>query len=177
MIETHTNKGTEDGELIPVQPPPNLPKYADATPQTYSPEADLLVSRAIRGAVTHEIVRNKIPTDPKEVEMLLKVLKDQDSQALGIIRAKIEKDANDLSGENAAIVREMIAGMRGSKPEDMAYTRVGEVPTLPEFPDNLETREFVPGEMDTGATNLTIEDFQKRVGGDIKFAESDKEDE
>ena len=175
MIENHTNK--TEGELIPAAPPPNLPEFKDVTSQTYSPEADLLVSRAIRGAVTKELVRTKIPTDPKEVATLLAVLKDQDSQALGIIRAKIEKDANDLSGENAAIVREILVGMRGAKPEEMAYTQVSEAPSLPELPESVDTREFVPGEMDAGATNTTIDDFRKRIGSDIAFAESDKEDE
>lgn len=174
MVETQSNK---EGPLIPPEPPPNAPEYQAATPSTYNPEADLLVSRAIRGMVTKELVRTKIPTDAKEVATLLSVLKDQDAQALGIIRAKIEKDANDLSSENAALAREILQGMRGVKPEELMYTQVTEAPTLPELPENVGTRDFVPGEMDVGATNATIEDFKKRVGADIAFAENDKEDE
>lgn len=158
-------------------PPPNLPQYAPATTTTYSPEADLMVSRAIRGAVTQELVRTHIPTDPKEVAVLLAVLKDQDSQALGIIRAKIEKDANDLSSETAALAREVLHGLRGVDASQLPYTKVTEAPALPELPEDVETRAFVPGEMDVGATNTTLEDFRKRIGGDINFAENDKEDE
>lgn len=175
MIENVTNKTSS--ELIQVPPPPNLPEFKQVTSKTYSPEEDLLVSRAIRGAITKELVKEKIPTDAKEVATLLSVLKDQDQQALTIIRAKIEKDANDLSGENAALAREILKGMSGVKPENLNYTRLPSDFKLPELPPELNTREFVPGEMDVGMTNTSIEDFRKRVGVDIVFAETDKEEE
>lgn len=177
-IQTITN--TEEQAPISHPTPPDCPQYTAATPETYNPEADLMVSRGIRGLVTKALVAERIPTDPKEVETLLKVLKDQDSQALGIIRAKIEKDAGAVSGAQAAMVRELLNGLRNTDASQLGYAHAHQAiegDGSPTLPYDLETREFVPGEMDVGATHTTFEEFKKRVGADIKFAESDKEDE
>lgn len=174
MVETITNK--EDPPFVP-RPPPNLPKFEPVTPATYAPERDLLVTRAVRGAVMDELVREKIPTDPKEIAALLAVLKDQDSQSLGIIRARIEKDANDLSSEAVALSREILHGMKGADPTKLAYTVLNATNEAPQLSDDVVTRDLVPGEMEKGATHGTIEEFKKQVGADIQFAETDKEDE
>lgn len=177
MIENISNRADPELPNLPPEVPVDIPTYTPTTAANYNPEADLMISRTIRGKMITALVGTKLPTDGKEVATLLSVLKDQDATALGVIRAKIEKDASDLSGENAAIVRAVVAGMRSAKPTELIEQAPPGV-EAPSLPDDIgEVKPFVPGEMDVGATETTLEDFKKRVSGDITFAETDVEEE
>ncbi|MGZ7242475.1 hypothetical protein ACXWPN_10205, partial [Streptococcus pyogenes] len=76
----------------------------------------------------------------------------------------IDKDANSLSSENAQIARMVISELQANKGLASPYASLPDVVELPQLPEDIETRPFVPGELEQGVIHTTIEDFEKRLG-------------
>lgn len=150
----------------------DMPAVED--PKTYEPTHDLIFTRMVRGAVVKGLQKDGIPSDPKQLNMLLGTLKDIDSAALGQMRIKSEEKTQSLAAEQQALVRELLNNMGGIKPPAKAPGEPSA--SNMELPDSVEpVREFVAGELEQGTINNTFEDFSRKMGG-VDLSEIDKTD-
>ena len=139
----------------------------------YDPTQDLLYTRGARGQIIKAIAGKGLSQDPKELQLLLSVLKDMDSSALGQMRIKSDEKGQDLQSQHQAMVRAFLSEASGfTAPLRKAGDEASAPPSLG---DDVATRDFVPGELTQGTINSTFEEFVARTG-ELTLAATDVED-
>ncbi len=140
----------------------------------HEPVKDLHYTRKVRGMIVKGLAGNGIPNDPKALGMLLNTLKDLDSSALGQMRIKSEEAEQNLQAKQQALVREFLAQSTGARPP--ARNQPDNAPTaVPVLADGIDTRDFVPGELQQGTVSRTFDEFAA-TRDDVKLAEVDAPD-
>lgn len=142
-------------------------------PKSYEPAQDLIFTRNVRGQIVQGLAGSGIPSDPKALQVLMSTLKDMDSSALGQMRIKSEEKGQDLQAQHQALVREMLVNMSGMRPPERRTA--GQEAAPPQLPDDVQTRDFVPGELQQGTVNKTFDEFTAQQGG-VQLAASDAPD-
>lgn len=155
-----------------------LPLIAQVeTVKAYDPSQDLLAVRNMRVSIANYFGTNGVPADIKEVMMMASLLKDIDASALGQMRIKVDEKAADLGETHklAAIAAlDYLVALKNTGQAINVCTNVGR--EAPSLPDDIESREFVAGESTQGTVNQTFDQFQSKLGVEIKLAEEDAPD-
>lgn len=150
-------------------PDPKLGGPVPALPDidvNHEPVKDLHYTRSIRGLIVKGIAGDGIPSDPKALGLLMATLKDMDSAALGQMRIKSEEKGQELQAQQQALVREYLSQAGGVRPPARQNTDAGAAPVAPpSLDDSVDTRDFVPGELQQGTVNQTFEEFSAARGG------------
>lgn len=163
-------------------PAPKIPApaiYAPRNTENYQPQEDLVDSRAMRSTIVKALTQGGIPVgDKDQMKHLLATIKDQDAQALGIVRAKIESGAADSIAEMKAAALAMINVAREHRTPpaviDVASREIPK-PSLKDLPAE-DLTPFLEGELGTGVSTETFDSFTRKVGG-VTLAEEDEEEE
>ncbi len=105
-----------------------------------------------------------VPKDPKDVEIVLKALKDMDGTAINDRKNSIEQNAADSSKEGAIALRNMVWMQQNRNPfEREPDGSAKEVPVPQANPEKLGDHELVAGEEEIGVVAETSSDFMKRM--------------
>ncbi len=133
---------------------PGIPNY----------EETLAYSQGIRRTVVDHYMQKGVPHDPKDVETVLKALKDMDGTAINDRKNSIEQNAADSSKEVATALRDMVMMQQNRNPfEREPDGSVREVPVPQANPEKLGDHELVAGEEEIGVVAETSSDFMKRM--------------
>lgn len=126
---------------------------------SHQPVQDLNYTRKVRGMIVKGIAGEGVPSDPKQLGMLLNTLKDLDSAALGQMRIKSDEKGQDLQAQHQALVREFLSQSSGSRPPVREASTDPTSTQPPTLDDTVDTRDFVPGELQQGTVNGTFDQF------------------
>lgn len=173
-----------EGEHNPEHSPQVLAAMAACVPlptielvedvKSYDPQRDLLNVRNVRVSIINYFGNRGVPKDAKEAAVLLASLKDIDASALGQMRIKVDEKQAELGEQQRlaaiAVLRHMTQLKNDGQIIDVAPVEPRETPVLP---DDVLTRDFVPGESEQGTVNQTFEQFQVRTGLKVELAKED----
>jgi hypothetical protein len=115
-----------------------------------------------RKVIEHYTANNVIPTDTREVGMLLKALDGMDRTALEERKTSIEQDTANSSKKVAEAMSELIKAQKNRNP----FMRTDDEPEgkVPDTPaEVLGNYELVPGETDIGIIAESADSFFKRM--------------
>lgn len=133
-------------------------------PSVLSYEDTLAYSQGIRRTVVDKYMEKGVPKDPKEVETVLKALKDMDSTAINDRKNNIDQASADSSKEVAEAMREMVLMQQNRNPFERTPDGSVETTPVPEAnPEKLGDHELVDGEEEIGVIAETSNDFMKRM--------------
>lgn len=129
-------------------------------------EETLSYSQGIRRRIVDKyFAGGEVPNDPKDVETVLKALKDMDSTAINDRKNNIDQATADSSKEVATAMRDMVLMQQNRNPfERSSDGSVEENVVIPEAnPEKLGEHELVEGEEEIGVIAETSTDFMKRM--------------
>jgi len=127
-------------------------------------EETLAYSQNIRKRVVDNFIKETIPNDPKDIEIVLKALKDMDTTAINDRKNNIDERNADSSKEVAEAMREMVLMQQNRNPfERNPDGSVEHVPVPEANPEKLGEHELVDGEEEIGVISETSSDFMKRM--------------
>lgn len=125
-------------------------------------DAELLFVRNIRlEAIRQSMANGKIPSDPDQAEVLVKLLKDMDQSALTRKKLKAEQEQSQQLGDMTSVVAELLKNLNGQSglinPEENKNKQIEEIP------EDKEVKDLLPGELEQGIVNDTYENFMQRM--------------
>lgn len=127
-------------------------------------------SQGIRRTVVDKFMEEGVPQDPKDIEIVLKALKDMDSTAINDRKNSIEQNAADSSKEVATALRDMVMMQQNRNPfERTPDGSAKEVPVPQANPEKLGDHTLVEGEEEIGVVAETSTDFMKRMERERSF--------
>jgi len=147
---------------------PSVPNY----------EETLAYSQGIRRTVVDHYMKKGVPEDPKDIDTVLKALKDMDSTAINDRKNSIEQNAADSSKEVASALRDMVMMQQNRNPfEREPDGSAKEIPTPQASPEKLGDHDLVDGEHEIGVVSETSTDFMKRMERERNMVPGPDEDE
>lgn len=125
-------------------------------------DAELLFVRNIRlEAIRQSMANGKIPSDPDQAEVLVKLLKDMDQSALTRKKLKAEQEQSQQLGDMTSVVAELLKNLNGQSglinPEENKNKQIEEIP------EDKEVKDLLPGELEQGIVNDNYENFMQRM--------------
>jgi|AntDeeMinimDraft_5_1070356.scaffolds.fasta_scaffold15606_2 hypothetical protein len=120
--------------------------------------------------VEHFVGEGNIPSDPKELNVVLKALGDMDKTTLMDRKNDIDQGAADTSKQVAEAMSEFIQMQKNQNPFQRAQdgTVIEHEPTQETLPPSVDVEklgdyELVKGEDEVGVITETYSDFMKRM--------------
>lgn len=147
--------------------------------ETIDPQRDLADIRNIRATLVNTLRDMGVMGDTKLLNTFLTVLKDMDSSALAALRLKVDSEKGTDEERNRALASEILRQIHNhARSGTLTPTNALDTQTrvIPDLPDSVVTREFVPGEMTQGTVELTFDDFQRQHGAVAINADTVDED-
>lgn len=155
------------------QPLPTIGQLNDV--KDFDPRKDMLDVRNVRAMIANYLGSRGVPADMKEVMVLQGILKDIDSAALGQMRIAAEEKTADMNEQNRQAVLAVLGHLTSVKNAGQTLVPGATRTEAPKLPDDVQTRDFVPGESEQGTVQQTFEEFQKQTG-EIKLDGDDSID-
>jgi len=128
-------------------------------------EETLHYGQRMRRKLVHHMTQGgeKMPTDTKEANVMLKALDGMDKSALERKKNSIDQGNADTSRVVAESMREFIQGQKNRNPFERGAGDLfdGSIPILDQF--QLGEYETVPGETEIGVVVEKSGDFMKRM--------------
>ncbi len=168
-------------ELDPAAKPKPALQFNDIEMvEALDPQRDLADVRNIRAMLINTLRDVGLFNDSKMMSAFLTTLKDMDGSALAAMRLKVESEKGSDEDRNRALASEILRQIQGQARDGvLVSSNVVDVSSrvIPDLPDDIKTREFVPGEMTQGTVHLTFDEFQRQNGAvQINPDTIDKED-
>lgn len=125
-------------------------------------EDTLAYSQGLRRQVVDHYMEVGVPKDPKDVETVLKALKDMDSTAINDRKNTIDEKTADGSKEVAMALMDVVRMQQNSNPFERQPD--GSVPEPPvASKEQLGDFQLVDGEEEIGVVSEKADDFLKRM--------------
>lgn len=128
-----------------------------------SEEADLLMTRNLRAELVKSMVKQGVPTDPKEQQIFLAALNDMDRSALSLKKIKSDEGLGNKQLAAAALLAQVFNDPR-IKQIDKVEDIVGSTRVIPELDESFVPSAVTPGELDTTPPVETYASFTERMG-------------
>lgn len=125
-------------------------------------------TRKVRLAILHTQIKDGIPSDKDGFEQLHKNLVELDKVALQNKRIAVDSDSNNVNAALIDKISESLIGNIGKRDifEKDPETSGASIPT-PLAIDEIDI-ELVPGELESGISNLNYKEFMKNEGKEIE---------
>lgn len=155
----------ENNEVVPVEVA--QPTSVQIPENELDEQNEILYVRNTRMAINRQLMSDgKVPDDPEKLDFLLKNLKDMDNSAIARKRIKAEEKSTDSANAGMlALATQTLLAMRGGKilPPVEVVDIVEASNNIPQLPVELETTNFVPGEMQIGTVSEDVDAFRRRM--------------
>lgn len=120
--------------------------------QLLNDEADLLYVNDIRKKIVNTKIKNGIPDDPEEVNLVLKALDGIDRSALTRTRIKSDAKNTQTLANSAGLIAELLKQVNPNNFKSEPVNRV-----IPELGKEFTAPKTVVGETDIGTNPLSYE--------------------
>jgi hypothetical protein len=123
-------------------------------------DKDLEYVRSKRIKIIDALTKDKTPTDPKELGVLLVALSDMDRTSLSKKKIKVDKDAGDNNQQAMDLISSLFNDPRV---KEVGKTNLSIDRILPKLSADILPPDLVDGETDANSGSESYDSFTKRV--------------
>lgn len=120
----------------------------------------MLYTHGIRKKIVGSIMENdKVPEDPKEIQVLAGVLNDMDRAAISVKKIRSDEKVADITNAGgAALVAKLLMQINPNNTRQVVFDNDTPVPVLT---NDVPAPQLNPGETDIGTSSMNFEEFSK----------------
>lgn len=126
-------------------------------------DQDLDFTRSKRRQIVTALCKDdKVPTDPEQLNLLLKTLDGIDKPALVKLRIKADEGISNNAAVAAAALAQVFMNPNSKRKPEVIELGVVDESKIPELPNDLPVPQVLPGELDVNPAQETYDSFMAR---------------